>query len=616
MSVRSRLDGSGGREPKEHCLNLEEERKASSRKTNENCEVQQFADIATSPIAFGQSKLVDIMDVNSKNTRDILEKAKDKLMEACSVLRADYETTVCLMEQIKAIDKRATNIDFDCNIIKLNVGGNLFDTSKETLIKSGPNLFSQLFSGIGNFKKNAEGYYFFDRDGVHFRHILNYMRHGSLPDYIIQQCKDELLLEAKFYGIKSLVDYLNDGNAASAIEMDGDDDTSYSLPRLNSSAVIDEAVNLLQKACLSLDGDISTLDIREHRKRKAAQCMPNDVVKLNVGGVFFQTNLSTLMKDEESLLFSLVTGNLDSYQSNDGFFYIDRDGKRFKHILNFLRDGEIPEKVFSEMGEELMIEADFFELRSLKRALDLLMHKAVNKKAENSSANENVVLQLKETLEGIVKQYGKEWGNQDEKNEDTLNSRREMFPLKQEENFLLITNKLDSLGCMVQSIDRRNGSIAGADKKIDSILQNTSELTSKVESVVTASLRSAFECHEKKMELELKAHNSPNLCAFSMSTILDDSEYKVYLHQFLVETRKTGNIKLIYSMEKDGLDDFHAQCDEKPPTLILVKDTTGCIFGGFTARYWNEDVSELCTVMLCILNFAFQFDKLYFVIHI
>ena len=605
MSIRSRLDGSGGREPREHCLNLEGDQKASSRITNEKCEEKQLSDIATSPISFGQSKLVDIMDVNSKTTRDILEKAEDKLKEACSVLKADYDTVVCLMERIKANDKRATNMEFDCETIKLNVGGHLFDTSIETLKKYRPNLFTQLLSGEGNFKKSADGYYFFDRDGVHFRHILNYMRHGSLPDYIIRQCKDELLFEATFYGIKSLVDFLNDGNAASArseMEMGGDDNASYSLPCLNSSAVIDEAVDLVKKAYLSLDGDITRLDIREHRKCKAALCMPNEVVKLNVGGVFFQTNLSTLMKDEDSLLVSLVTGNLDSHQSNDGFFYIDRDGTRFKHILNFLRDGKIPEKVFSELGEELMIEADFFELRSLKRALDLLMHKTENRRAENSSVDENVVLQLKEMLEGVVKQYGKNQGNEDERNEDTFDSRRESFLSKQEENFQHMTDKLDSLRSdMFSKIMKQSNEI------LDSMDENTSELTGKVKKVVVESLESAFKVHEDKMELELKAHNSPNLCAFSKSTILNNnSEYKVHLHQFLVKTGNTGNFKLIYSVEKNGLDTFHEFCDDKPPTLILVKDTTGSIFGGFTTCYWNKYYSELYTFMLSILKFPFD----------
>ena len=355
-------DEIGGREPKEHCSDLIDDVGPSLSPGDAREALRSLVDSATSPISLHKSRLSDILEVNSQSTRDVLERTKAKLEETCSLLQTDHNTVMSVVDQVKVIEERAANIQCDCEIVKLNVGGHVFDTSIETLKKFPNSLFTQLLSGNGNFKKNADGCYFFDRDGTQFRHILNYMRHGNLPGYISQQSKCEMLPEAEFFGLGSLVDHINAASGACAKNdnhpdntLCGDDSVRSIKNSLKSPAVIDEAIQLVNKACLSLSNDITKIDTNENRKYKASTSIPNEtneVIKLNVGGVFFQTTLSTIMKDEDNLLVSLVTGKLDSHQHNDGFYYLDRDGTRFKNILNFLRDGMIPEKVFSEMGEE------------------------------------------------------------------------------------------------------------------------------------------------------------------------------------------------------------------------------------------------------------------------
>ena len=58
-----------------------------------------------------------------------------------------------------------------------------------------------MFSGRFDTKPSEDGSYFIDRDGTHFRYILNYLRMGELivPDDKI--VRKELLAEAKFEGI-------------------------------------------------------------------------------------------------------------------------------------------------------------------------------------------------------------------------------------------------------------------------------------------------------------------------------------------------------------------------------------------------------------------------------
>ena len=53
--------------------------------------------------------------------------------------------------------------------VQLNVGGCVYDTSRDTLKNS-----NSFFSGL--MTNNEECYFFVDRDPTHFRYVLNWMR--------------------------------------------------------------------------------------------------------------------------------------------------------------------------------------------------------------------------------------------------------------------------------------------------------------------------------------------------------------------------------------------------------------------------------------------------------
>ena len=64
-------------------------------------------------------------------------------------------------------------------IVRLSVGGVHFETSIETLRGDPDSMLAAMFSGRHNICKDEDGRYFIDRDGTHFRYILNYLRDGS-----------------------------------------------------------------------------------------------------------------------------------------------------------------------------------------------------------------------------------------------------------------------------------------------------------------------------------------------------------------------------------------------------------------------------------------------------
>jgi len=108
------------------------------------------------------------------------------------------------------------------------------------------------------------------------------------------------------------------------------------------------------------------------KARVYAAAPPPDVVKLNVGGVRFETSRALLTKVDDSML-GLMFGRCDSMlkPAADGSIYIDRDGERFRLILDLLRDVDGAKmlrtlRALPECAMEAMVaELDYFGLEEL-----------------------------------------------------------------------------------------------------------------------------------------------------------------------------------------------------------------------------------------------------------
>ena len=93
-------------------------------------------------------------------------------------------------------------------IVKLNVGGQYFTTSLQTL-RSDPNsMLAAMFSGRHKLETTGDGSFFIDRDGTHFRFILNYLRDRKLILPEGATFLKELEAEAKFYQLQGILDAL------------------------------------------------------------------------------------------------------------------------------------------------------------------------------------------------------------------------------------------------------------------------------------------------------------------------------------------------------------------------------------------------------------------------
>ena len=164
-----------------------------------------------------------------------LEISERKFEEKMKIEWAKLERDT--QEQRRAIQEERSKIeeekqymkniyDIQCSHVKLDVGGHVFSTSLSTLTRDKSSMLAVMFSGRHKLVLSKENTYFIDRDGTHFRYILNYLR-GDLhldtfPDDVtilkeIQREADYFQLSGLFEMIESIltptpqpVDYTQD----------------------------------------------------------------------------------------------------------------------------------------------------------------------------------------------------------------------------------------------------------------------------------------------------------------------------------------------------------------------------------------------------------------------
>ena len=126
----------------------------------------------------------------------------------------------------------------------------------------------------------------------------------------------------------------------------------------------------------------------------------NDWIKLNVGGLMFETTASTLLK-EDSMLSRMVTSEIPTSKDEDGCIKIDRPGKHFNQILDYLRSGMFPTFECIKDAEELRNEADYYSIEELKRRCEKRideLEKDRMKREHASTTDKNKTIFVRELL--------------------------------------------------------------------------------------------------------------------------------------------------------------------------------------------------------------------------
>jgi len=132
--------------------------------------------------------------------------------EANDIVTAAKREAKCIQEEVARWELEKERIakvqTFGNNPVQLDVGGSKFTTSLTTLCRFPESLLGVMFSGRHELAVSSDGCYFIDRDGSHFKHILNFLRdpenfceYGPSTDREIR----ELRIEATYYGLHEVM---------------------------------------------------------------------------------------------------------------------------------------------------------------------------------------------------------------------------------------------------------------------------------------------------------------------------------------------------------------------------------------------------------------------------
>ena len=91
-----------------------------------------------------------------------------------------------------------------------------------------------------------------------------------------------------------------------------------------------------------------------------------DIIHLNVGGTLYSTTRETLTKFPESRLHAMFKDNPTEVcpQDRQGNYFINRDGKTFQFILQFLRDESVEMTKYD--NEKLFVtEMEYFRIHKM-----------------------------------------------------------------------------------------------------------------------------------------------------------------------------------------------------------------------------------------------------------
>ena len=101
------------------------------------------------------------------------------------------------------------------------------------------------------------------------------------------------------------------------------------------------------------------------------------------------------------------------------------------------------------------------------------------------------------------------------------------------------------------------------------------------------------EPEKKELERCLVVRNVEKNLFINQSKIIKEEKHDIILQKWFDSKYKW---KLLYRASDHDFtaDSFHEYCDDKGPTLTIIKSSDGWIFGGFTSQSWSRCIFILC----------------------
>jgi len=97
-----------------------------------------------------------------------------------------------------------------------------------------------------------------------------------------------------------------------------------------------------------------------------------EIIRLNVGGVLYSTTQATLVRFPNSMLGAMFSDGMPKKLDENGCYFIDRNGRLFEYVLDFLRSSQLALPSDFRNLDALSVEADFYQIEALIECINKL----------------------------------------------------------------------------------------------------------------------------------------------------------------------------------------------------------------------------------------------------
>ncbi|XP_022783196.1 uncharacterized protein LOC111323997 [Stylophora pistillata] len=163
------------------------------------------------------------------------------------------------------------------------------------------------------------------------------------------------------------------------------------------NAKVSDALRLMAEAGTLLKKDLDNARVRKEAVEEMTRTLSHvhfaSSIKLNVGGKIYNTTLDTLRKDRDSMLCAMFSGRFElKADPDDGAYFIDRDGKLFRYLLNYLSDGDLLYPDDQTVREQLLKEAEIYKIQGIISHLEEAMSPALPSSIIKDEIDESYLL--------------------------------------------------------------------------------------------------------------------------------------------------------------------------------------------------------------------------------
>lgn len=265
---------------------------------------------------------------------------------------------------------------------------------------------------------------------------------------------------------------------------------------------------------------------------------------------------------------------INGKRTKDGHVFIDCDGENDELIMKYMKN----DKSLNEEVKKMPTEKKMRLLNDLV-FLELPVKKDVMKQIGKDEDNEMMAAWRNRKSININEMNSKEL-NEHLKNQKLLNSLFNNELLKdihydQQSNSFYINLKLKYANIIEDYLEH--------EKKLNNKLVMKYVKRSNVDDLIDEMQMIGIILNEKEKK---EIRNTFDARLLKESRILENNQYDSYLREWLGSDSKW---KLIYRASAHGYigTNFHDKCDNKGPTLIIIKSDQGWIFGGYTTESWD-----------------------------